>query len=179
LRRYSGTSGWVPRLPVPVEDIVECCYGLSILFEAIDEAPGEVILGELAPLTRTIRLNEQHLNLFETWVGPEAFTLGHELGHWLYDAEDPNQGQLFNASGEKVFCRRPDSAQVGDSELREVNANKFSSCLLLPEELVRAQVREPFASWNGLSRAAASWGVSRTTLRIRLETLGMRSALPA
>lgn len=126
-------------------------------------------------------MNERHIDLFDQWVGPEAFTLAHELGHWEYDAVDPNQGQLFDARGEKVFCRRPDpgAAIGGDSDLREVNANKFAACLVLPEALVRAGVSSPFRSWADLARTAAAWGVSRTTLRIRLETLGLGKQLPS
>lgn len=159
LAAYIRRCGWTPALPVPVETIIERCYGLSILWEPLDELAGETILGALMPESRTIRLNELHLDLFERWVGPETFTLAHELGHWIYDAVDPNQGRLFDASGEPVFCRAPERPQGSSGgALREINANKFASCLVLPEDLLREAVPrrspEKYADVVGALRCA-------------------------
>jgi Zn-dependent peptidase ImmA (M78 family) len=163
---------------VPVADIVETLYELVIVCEPISEPPGETILGALSPQDKTIHLNERHLAFFDAWVGPETFTLAHELGHWVYDAVDPNQGQLFDDSFVSVFCRHGDDGNHDSDDIREVNANKFASCLVLPSDVIKAAVAAPFPTWSDLGASASAWGVSKTTLRIRLETLGMGWAIP-
>ena len=159
---------------MPVERIVEDQFDLRILWEDLDEPPGELILGALEPKTRTICLNERHQDLLLQFIGPYQFTLGHELGHWLYDAGHPDQLSLLSESDAVVFCRQPSQREVNPGRLREVNANKFATCLLMPAHLIRAAVRQPLGSSVEEVRAlAASWGVSQTALRIRLEELGL------
>lgn len=170
LGRYALATGWTPSLPVPIEHVVEAHFGLTLLWEQLQEGPGEVVLGALSPAERTIRLNERHLDLFEQVVGPEAFTLAHELAHWLYDAGDPDQGQLFESDPPPVFCRQVTAMSGSDAvRLREVNANKLAACLILPAHLVR---RELPCLPGELGELARVWGVSKATLRIRLEELG-------
>jgi hypothetical protein len=178
LQGYAARTGWRPTLPVPVADIVETWYELLIVCKPILEPPGEIILGALSPRDKTIQLNERHLAFFDAWVGPETFTLAHELGHWVYDAVDPNQGQLFDDAFEAVFCRHGDNGSHDGGDIREVNANKFASCLVLPANLIKAAVTVPFPTWSALGVSATTWGVSKTTLRIRLETLRMGWAIP-
>ena len=121
-------------------------------------------------------LNEAHLGLFDSVIGPERFTLAHELGHWIYDADNPDQGNLFSdPDAMPVFCRRPGRSE---SDPREVNANKFAAGLLLPEALVRAAITEHFVSWSAVSAAASQWGVSRQALCIRLGDLNLDGFLP-
>lgn len=176
LDRYSRETGWAPSLPVPIEHVVEAQYDLAILWEELPEEPGAVVLGALSPAERTIQLNERHLDLFEQVVGPEAFTLAHELAHWLYDVDDPGQGQLFATTPDPVFCRGPAGATDSDAvRLREINANKLAACLLLPAPLVRAGLPERA---RDLAQLASVWGVSRTTLRIRMEELGLAPGPP-
>ena len=55
------------------------------------------------------------------------------------------------------------------TRVREMNAYKLAANLLLPERLVR-EIDVEWALAN-FRVAAARWGVSQTTLRIRLETL--------
>lgn len=177
LQKFERLTGKSASLPIPISEIIEIVYNLSILCEAIDEPPGQVILGALSPPVRIIRLNERHLDdIFDAYIGPENFTLAHELGHWIYDADSPDQGQLFES--EMVFCYRSDEGVANSWDIREINANKFAACLVLPEHLMRAAIKEPFKSWNALSSLATTWCVSKTTLKIRLETLNMEWALP-
>lgn len=166
-----------PLLPVPIEHIVEGHFGLTILWEELPDTPTARILGALSPTERTIRLNERHQGLFEQFIGPERFTLAHELAHWLYDVGDPNQGTLFEvgeAGPPTVLCQtKAGTALVEGASLREVNANKLAACLLLPADLVYTAVRAKPLLVSQPGRLAAEWGVSKTTLRIRLEDLGV------
>ena len=91
LARHASIHGTPVTLPVPIELIVEQTHKLQILWGDIPEPPEAMILGALAPRERRIMLNSRHEALFEQCVGPERFTLAHELGHWIYDADDPRQ----------------------------------------------------------------------------------------
>jgi len=180
LARWQRASGSAPlSLPVPIEMIIETVYGLRIVSERIPEGPGEQILGVLQPADRTIVLNQRHEELFVSVVGPEQFTLAHELGHWLYDADDPAQGQLFDPAAPPVFCRHLVNAARGDpARLREVNANKLASSLLMPHDLLRREIDAPFSSYRCLAQTAATWGVSVQALTYRLEALELDWCLP-
>lgn len=173
LARHASRVGAPVTLPVPIELIIEQTYGLQILWEEIPEPPDSMVLGALVPRERRIMLNSRHEDLFERWLGPERFTLAHELAHWVYDAENPDQLALdLNAQPAEVYCYHRESPGLSETlRIREVNANKFAANLLLPEDLVRREdIEEVLGDFRG---TAARWQVSRTTLRIRLEDLGL------
>lgn len=159
-------------MPVPIEAIVEQTYGLKIEWAQIEEPPGSKILGALFPHDKTIQLNERHEDMFESWVGPYEFTLAHELGHWLYDA-DPGQESLF-ASEKPEFCHwRRTPGLPKDVQRRETNANKLAAAILMPADLVRSIDVEDLAAH--VREYAAMWGVSMKALEIRLSELGLIS----
>lgn len=91
LARHAQLTGQPIVLPVPIELIIEKTYGLAISWDVIEEPPRAKILGALHPADKRIVLNERHSQMFDRWLGPERFTLAHELAHWVYDADDPNQ----------------------------------------------------------------------------------------
>jgi Zn-dependent peptidase ImmA (M78 family) len=171
-RRHAAKTKTPIRLPVPIELIVELTYELSIEWDDIDEPPDYRILGALSPSTRTIVMNTRHLPTFDRWIGPERFTLAHELAHWIYDAENPGQGTLDLGGASEVFCRRDDTSTLDTAaQLREQNANALAAHILLPDELVlREDLDAVLADFRG---AAHAWGVSQRTLRIKLERLGV------
>lgn len=176
LERHARATGWTLSFPIPIELIIDKTFDVRIEWDEIPEEPGEWILGALQPKARKIVLNDRHEDLLEGVIGPANFTLAHELGHWLYDADDPNQGQLFDPYDETIFCRRFQNEDPG--QIREVNANKFASALLMPAALVRAAVTDPIPSRSALRALAQFWGVSQQALRIRLETLELDWAAP-
>ncbi|MDQ6836856.1 MAG: ImmA/IrrE family metallo-endopeptidase [Actinomycetota bacterium] len=178
LALYHQTTKTALSLPIPIELIIEIVYDLRIVSEVIPEQAGERILGILQPADRTILLNQQHEELLAAVIGPEQFTLAHELGHWLYDADDPAQGQLFDPVTPPVFCRDLTANRDDPGHLREVNANKLASALLMPKHLILQEIDSPFVSHRTLSRTAANWGVSAQALTYRLEALNMRWCLP-
>lgn len=172
LRAYASAFAWSPSLPIPIEPILERMFDLRITWGPLEEDPGERVLGALDPTTKTVHMNEKHLPLFVEVLGPERFTLAHELGHWVYDAESPEQLTLDVEAATTIYCRDTRSQPASDqAAIREINANKFAACLLLPADLVRgALVASEGAS---LARIAADCGVSKATLRIRAEDLGL------
>lgn len=170
IRRHASTSGWIPSLPVPIEMIIEQTYGLRIETRTIDEPAGVTILGALYQDDGVIALNERHTDFFERVIGPYEFTLAHELGHWLYDA-DPGQGALFGAEAERFCYHRESPGLDKTTQIREMNANKVGAAILLPADLVRAVDEEKLIA--GLRSFARQWGVSVQALEIRLGELGI------
>ena len=172
LRRHAETTGQALSLPVPIEMIVEQTYELTVIYDNIDEPDDAMILGALDPSSRTIVMNEAHQDLFEDVIGPDRFTLAHELSHWVYDADDPNQMALFRPDGnDRVFCLDRRAVGLSDSErIREVNANKLAAALLLPASLVLDEAHR-IATVDHRT-LASSWGVSQQAFAIRLEQLG-------
>jgi Zn-dependent peptidase ImmA (M78 family) len=174
LRRHVDVTGQALSLPVPIEMIIEQTYELTVIYDKIHEPGDAMILGALDPNQRTIIMNEVHLELFDEVIGPDRFTLAHELSHWVYDADDPNQLTLeFGADGQnRVFCHDRNAAVLPDSDrIREVNANKLAAALLLPVSLVLSE-SESIATVDHRT-LAATWGVSQQTLSIRLNELGL------
>jgi hypothetical protein len=171
LTRYASEFGWTRAMPVPIEQIIERLYRIGIEWHELDEPPGTSVLGALDPAARTIVLNRKHEQMLSDVLGPYEFTLGHELGHWLFDADDPNQLSLLDSQGERFCHSRNSPAMSQQQQNRETNANRFAAELLMPADLVlRVDEKDLVAN---MVRYAVDWNVSRTALRIRLETLGI------
>lgn len=164
LDRYEREAGWIRSLPVPVEQIVERCYGLRIEWAELVEPPGVSILGALEPSDRRIWMNERHVSTIFTFVGPIEFTIAHELGHWINDV-------IPSETGDRVFCRANASTDAQVAK-RETQANRFAARLLLPTDLLSNALTGREAS--DLDALALKCGVSRAMLRIRLEELPRR-----
>ena len=173
LAKHAAATDRPIGLPVPIDLIIEQTYGLEIVWDRLAESPDTMILGALIPQSRRIVLNEVHSDMFDRWVGPERFTLAHELAHWIYDADNPDQLALdLKVSKTEQFCYHPESPRLSDHlRIREVNANKLASHLLLPAHLVRAVPVDTIL--DDFRGTAARWGVSQQALRIRLESLGL------
>lgn len=172
LARHSQRTGRAITLPVPIELIIERTFGIEILYDEIPESDETMVLGALLPSEKRIVLNTRHSAMFEKWIGPERFTLAHELAHWAYDADDLGQGTFDLGADHERFCYWRDTPGLSETlRTRETNANKLAAHLLLPDELVRAaDLDEVLADFKG---TAARWEVSQTMLRIKLETLGV------
>ena len=126
------------RLPVPVEDIADSCFGLRVRdLDDLRAAPGvpelpadQSLSGLLLPALGEIWVNAAEAR---EWPPRRRFTIGHELGHWY----------LHRVAG-AVWCR---SHSVDPSEStrdtrparapEEDEANEFAAALLMPARLLR------------------------------------------
>lgn len=171
LARFGSEFGWARAMPIPVEQIVERMYEINIEWHELEEQPGVSVLGALDPVAKTVVLNQRHEQMFNDVLGPYEFTLAHELGHWLFDADDPAQQSLLDGPTER-FCHSRNSTALSQQQMnRETNANRFAAELLMPADLVRQVDEDELV--ERMAAYAREWGVSRTALRIRLETLGI------
>lgn len=132
-------------VPVPVEQIVDSCFGLLVRdVEDMTAAPDfpEPSAASVSGLLLTAR-GEIWVNAVEArqWPPRRRFTIGHELGHWV----------LHRTGQESLFCRKvtvaPEDAPPDirpPQPVSEEEANMFAAALLMPAELMRehyAQLR--------------------------------------
>ena len=140
------------RLPVPIEDIADSCFGLRVRDVAdLAAAPGAPALGAGHALSGLLLPNrgEIWVNSEEAreWPPRRRFTIGHELGHWC----------LHRRGGEGVFCRsssvvedvEADSPPTPERPPAEEEANLFAAALLMPARLVREHYEpgDEFERW--------------------------------
>lgn len=159
--------------PVPIHQIVETHLDLRLLYDKIPQDEGERILAYIDPLDRVICLNTLHLDLFEDVIGPEAFTLAHEAGHWELHVVKGSWRQSalpldVLEHGERFLCR------ANSSDPREYQANRFAAALLMPRYLVLAAVQgKQLDKWSVLLQLAKKFNVSKEAFKIRLENLSL------
>ena len=176
LDRHARNVGTPIVFPVPIELIVEQTFQLEILWDEVPEPDGTMILGALAPQDRRIVLNSCYQDLFEQFIGPERYTLAHELAHWVYDADDPDQLSLnLDPQPVEIYCYHRESSRLSEVlRIREINANKLAAHILMPEDLVRSSnIAQVLQDVPG---TASRWQVSKTALVIRLRELGLIDA---
>jgi IrrE N-terminal-like domain len=149
-----------------VEDLADR-LGLGVLWEEVPDVEGAIVLGQLDPNEARIVLNEGHLADLEANGGRlRRYTIGHEIGHWLFHADAARSGTLSLVSGGRVWCRG------GSKDPAERQAEMFSARLLMPKERLRDAV--PKTSWRGWRPVyvlAETFAVSPTAMMIRLDEL--------
>ena len=153
------------RLPVPVETIVDTCFGLLVRdipqakLAAVRGAPplaeGQTLSGLLLAGEGEIWVNEAEAR---AWPTRRRFTIGHEVGHWVlhHDQDGPN-----------VFCRAA-TVEAGEPAavperpplpVPEAEANAFAAALLMPAHLIEAHYRRG-GDFHALCRAFGTSGAA-------------------
>lgn len=169
LERYAWEIEPIATPPVPIEKIADFLLELNIEWLPIPDTDEAPILAYLNPDSRTIRLNEHRLGLFEQYPGVYEYTLAHEIGHYqlhLIDEALPDQ---------RYLCRYKQAGQ----DRREWQAERFASWLLMPAHLMEpALAGVNLYRWSELYRLRDKFQVSITALRIRLEAMGRLYVTP-
>jgi Zn-dependent peptidase ImmA (M78 family) len=103
----------------------------------------------------------------------QRFTIAHELGHLYLHQDQP--GMFVD---DVIVDFRVDSA---NPDPKELEANTFAANLLMPSDLLRADLRlqpvDPFDEESVL-QMARRYGVSQQALTIRLVQSGLVRGLP-
>ena len=185
--------------PIPIDLLAEQVLDLNFLWEAIDELPGEIVLGGLIPDERLIVLNERRRDLFLQKPGLERSTKGHEMGHWDLFVDQatlghptlpglaPGDGTVLRGSLAgpvqvlQALLRDPDgldllrdlTARTDDpAEARAVN--RYAAAISMPRATMRALIAERRPTgWRELYRMADRFEVTISALRVRLDQLGL------
>ncbi|HUX87069.1 MAG TPA: hypothetical protein VMW65_08710 [Chloroflexota bacterium] len=199
LTEYEAFAGEPLQLPIPIDKLAEHVLGLDLLYEEIEELPGEVVLGGLRPRDRLIVLNDRHRALFDEKPGLERSTKGHEMGHWDLFVDRSTLDNPFLPGfdvADGFTVRRSTSGQVvilpsllQDPLIRDLivqiqsradephearAVNRYAAAISMPRSLIRQAVQNVDRSqWANLYRVAEQFDVTITALKVRLEQLGL------
>lgn len=171
IRHYACQRKWTPCFPIPIDSIIEHTLNLCIEYDMLNEAPGTKVWGCIEPGRKTITLNQNYVETFEDCPGLERFTLGHEVGHWIMHVDqcELSQISLFEPSHEVIVCRD------GDHNTCEQVANRFSSFVLMPKDLMMIELTGyDVTSSSGFRNLASKIKVSNSALHFRLNKLGIK-----
>jgi hypothetical protein len=142
-------------VPVPIEEIAR-----QLDIENIQEFDTEGFEGGL--ITDTARSRGVILTR-NSHPFRRRFTIGHELGHFLIPTHMPDAAGQFLCSREDM--QRLSAAENDRRGRMEVEANRFSSLLLIPPPLLRAhlkQRRDPDV--DHMAQLAAKFEVSKQAM---------------
>lgn len=151
------------RAPVPV-DLIVAHLGLITQARALTDGVSGVLVFE----------NEQGVIGCNALHAPvrQRFTLAHEIGHFVLHVK-AQQPRLF-IDKTVSFHRDDDSSTGNDNE--EIEANVFAAALLMPEELVRAEIKRldlDLDDENEVDALAKRFNVSSAAMSYRLVNIGL------
>lgn len=149
---YILTLAGVVKPPVPVYQVAEQLHIPVFEWDFPDEISGAfVYLQE----TAAIAINQDHPGT------RQRFTVGHELGHFVFSADQGLFVDLLSREGMPALEESSDPRE-------ERNANWFAADLLMPAKWVRRDVRE-----HGVNLALLSqqYDVSEQALWFRIQAL--------
>src|ERR1039458_6104994 len=94
--------------PLDIELFGDLVLGLSMLWEEIEEIPGEEVLAGLRAPDRMIVMNERRKHEMEQKPGRLRLTQGHEMGHWdlFVDRSKLDHPELFEIAATEIFAYR-------------------------------------------------------------------------
>lgn len=142
------------RIPVPVEELCGNLDISSIEYEALEGLEGALIT---TPERESgIILVKETSHRFR-----QRFTIGHELGHFLIPTHMPNCDGRFLCSRADMLLQQADEKDKRTK--MEVEANRFSSLLLMPPPLLRPRLRDD-PNLNQLVELASEFEVSKEAM---------------
>lgn len=140
---------------VNVFDIAEN-EGISIEYRVFPNGNSDVS-GFLVAPQKVIYLN------VENSAERQAYTVAHELGHYFLDHKPDDYGVL----------RRPNDYLAEGKSQEEKDADRFAANLLMPEQMLREEIKKfPFLK-SSIQLLAAKFGVSSSAMKFRLINLGI------
>lgn len=165
--RLLFSMGLTETVPVPIEEIAHS-LGLPVMSMNLGDGVSGVLVTEGGRSYIGVQKAEAPHR--------RRYTIGHEIGHHYLKHHhgavhvDRESSITFRA----VSYRTTRSAPGSDP--REVEANQFSACLLMPARLVRREAEKlsdgPLVDRH-LSALAKQFQVSEPAMTIRLQTLGL------
>jgi hypothetical protein len=187
-------------LPIDIELFGELVLELSILWDQIEELPGEEVLAGLRVPDRLIVMNEGRKQEMEVKPGRRRLTQGHEMGHWdlFVDESKLDHPTLFEAAAPTIFAYRTSTGggqvqimkallgcEEGRDLLRQINSradapdearsvNRYAAAILMPRAMITDEAKKiDRTQWPNLYRLAERFGVTISALRVRLEQFNL------
>jgi len=157
-------------------------FDLGIVWEKIPADSAGTIAARIFPAQKLIEINEDLPRLKES-RGFEAFTIAHEIGHWvlhinqdeadgLTQQQELNLDSSLNISQENhpFLCRSLNGVTSNNIEWQ---ADYFASSLLMPQYLLdETRKGRNLQNWSHLRAMADELGVSLSALKVRLQQIG-------
>jgi Zn-dependent peptidase ImmA (M78 family) len=170
LAGFESQYGKVAKPPIPIDRIIESYLEIWMDWDDIQDTDEEKILGFLNPNTKKIQLNERHRNHFEEYIGTEAYTKAHEVGHWDLHIAKKNEAVqlplLMPTKDITYLCRQQ------KLDKREIQAEKYAAYLLMPHHLLMEAINDvDITKWSELYTLKNNFGVTITAFTKRLKGL--------
>ena len=202
LAEFSKMLGRPLTPPIPIDLMAGKLYNINVLWDVIEEEPGEMIWGGLNPEERVIVINEKHRKEFEEKPGMERSTIGHEMGHWeLYISKEavghpvlpgmirPDSFVQRSSGGKRSVevIKALIASEPGREILRNIHArsdhrdearavNRFAAAISMPRDMIRAEaLKIDRTEWRNLYPLAKKFEVTITALKVRLQQLNLLS----
>lgn len=139
LAEYANACTPITNPPVPIDDIAETHYKLTLVIDNLRARfPEGDVLGAIYFNKREIVVDASLVpEDFPAMRGRLRFTVAHELAHWrlhrhLY-LRPAHEVELMSSGSP-----RPDHIlRAGRDDPKEYQANRLASCLLMPREMVK------------------------------------------
>ena len=158
--------------PVPVEWIAEHVLDLCIVWDALPTEVEAPVLGGLDPVRGEIVLNEAEARRFAAFPGLEAFTLAHEIGHWLLHVPPARRRQPALPGWERARSWACGGGGAAAAR-REQQADAFAALLLMPARLLLPRCeRLDLTRFPARYKLRDEFAVSITAMNLRLKDLG-------
>lgn len=186
-------------LPIPVDYLAEQILGLSLLWDEVDELPGEMILGAIMPAKQLIILNERRRVFMDEHPGLERSTKAHEAGHWdlyvdkatlghpvLFDDDDEGPFALRSSPvGDVAIIKKLEESPEGRELLKQIDkradepdearvVNRYGAAISMPRALIEEELKKiDRTSWPALYRLRERFDVTISALVVRLQQLDL------
>jgi Zn-dependent peptidase ImmA (M78 family) len=145
--------------PVDVRGIAKK-LGLEIVVEDLDDGISGLLT--TAETQRTICVNKKHSR------NRQRFSIAHEIGHHQLGHQFVPGEHVHVDRGVQISQRSGRSSEAVDS--KEIEANQFAACLLMPKTMLEAEVKLPVSD-EQVTELAKKFGVSEQAMTIRLSRL--------
>lgn len=173
LRKYQKILGRSLTFPLFPEEIIPELWGVEVEFcNEVVSSDGEQVLACFLPGEQKVCVSLS----FSGNAGRTSFTLAHEMGHVSLHKF------LSEVGEERTLCRGALS-EHDKNEMLEKQADKYASMLLMPKEILLAQLDEMgYIATKSFDITPYSrplkefFGVSSAALEIRLAAVGVVAA---
>jgi Zn-dependent peptidase ImmA (M78 family) len=149
------------RTPVPI-NVLARRLGLRVESEVLGDGVSGLLVADNG--RGAIAYNSAHAPV------RQRFTVAHEIAHYVLHVRRDQPSQLFI---DRHIFRRNEQSSTG-SDVQEVEANRLAAALLMPAELVRAEIGNhslDLDDENAVSFLAKRFHVSAQAMTNRLITL--------
>lgn len=158
--RETGTY----RVPIPI-DVVAHRLRLSVEAAPLGDNFSGVLVVEKE--RGAIGYNASHAPV------RQRFTIAHEIAHYLLHVKQNHRSQLFI---DRYVAYRSDEVSSSGNDRNEVAANRLGAALLMPESLVREQIKKHALDLDddeAVALLAKQFQVSTIAMTNRLANLGL------